>query len=1188
MSSVSVLKPRGLTIWYRMNTILWRAWEAVSGLAVPKLVMRETAVLLILAASLLIFRTLRERCLMVWIVGWAAYFASHHTLAASAASNTYAVTISQAEFVLAVALFVAGALMYANARSVLVPLAAISAAVLAFAVLRGVYWPELVTLRFVLELSYRILIWGAAIWLLRYRRTRKEIGPWLLSAGLVLLHLDWQPVSSHIPAGAGIWFDMLLGLGMLLVILDESRLHSRRLATLNDLATTVAEAAQTGPDAATALQKLQELMGADAAWLRFSKGPRLTIFQHVGLSEGFIRERSAIDFNDPLEQIPTVIAPVMIAKTKFGGQAGLFRRERIQQLAIVGVPGRKATVGTLVLGNRNARSYSPDEKDFLVTCARQLGLVLENLHLVEEILRSHRQWSNTFESIQDLVLLHDSEFHILKANPSLLGRLSKSQSDVVGQLCESVLPRQAQSWTNCPYCHNQEEGFHEGPDPFGGFSVASTSTYLDQGTKQRATIHVVRDITERRAAEEKYRSLFEQVQEGVFVTTPEGKLLDCNDAFVRMLGYGSREALLGRNVDAEFYTSTEQRETFRQELAARNFVRDFEVCLRRKDGSVLTAVESSFAIRDETGKIERYQGFLLDTTEKKHAEDEIRRRNRELNALNAMAVIATQSFDLDEILNLTLRQVITLLGAEAGSVYLAEPDRRFRRRANWGQRVSDRKRLGEVVFTDGLGELVTRSRAEVLTAEYLPHLPQSVRDFVGAQDAGSSIWVVLWGKDDPVGLMGITRGQHQDYTQNDENLLVAIGRQLSTTIEKVRLYEETCKAYDDLRRTQEQLLQSEKMSAIGQLIAGVAHELNNPLTAILGYAQLLEAEDLKPRAMEFAGKIFKQGQRTHRVVQNLLSFARQRKPEKQEFSVVDVLEEALLLRDYDLKVGNVALDREIETGLPAAFGDPHQLEQVFLNIINNGLDAMTEEECAEGQKTPRERRLQVRVCAKEGFVFVEFQDFGPGIKDPTRIFEPFYTTKSVGKGTGLGLSICYGIVKEHNGEISARNAETGGAIISVKLPSAGHAMTVAPSPATGSARDAVLKGRILLVEDEESVLDFEREVLSGAGAQVIAVASLEAMKASLAAQKCDVMVINGKMPGSSSVVQTRQLILENWPELSGRLMFTFSSLAEPEVRSFLEQNDVQYLVKPFEIGDLIASTRKLLEGPRAASAAAGK
>ncbi len=467
-----------------------------------------------------------------------------------------------------------------------------------------------------------------------------------------------------------------------------------------------------------------------------------------------------------------------------------------------------------------------------------------------------------------------------------------------------------------------------------------------------------------------------------------------------------------------------------------------------------------------------------------------------------------------------------------------------------------------------------RSRAEVLTAEYLPHMPTAVTEFVRAADMGSSIWVVLWGKDAPIGLMGISRGQVREYTSNDENLLVAIGRQLSTTVEKVRLYEESCKAYDDLRRAQEQLLQSEKMSAIGQLIAGVAHELNNPLTAILGYAQLLEAEKLETRAMEYVGKVFKQAQRTHRVVQNLLSFARQRKPEKQDFDVVKVLDEALLLRDYDMKVSSIKLQREIETDVPAVSGDPHQLEQVFLNIINNALDAMLEGE---------QRSLRVRVHASGENVIVEFHDSGPGLTEPSRIFEPFYTTKSVGKGTGLGLSICYGIVKEHGGEISARNAEGGGAVIEVRLPSAGHAAPPQPAPPI-QKRENALQGRILLVEDEEAVLEFERDVLSGAGAQVMTVTSAEEMKSVLASQSFDALIMNGKMPGSGSIPETRRWIAESWPEFSAHLLFTFSSLAEPEVRNFLEQNNVPFLVKPFEVADLIANARRLLAKVQAATA----
>ena len=597
------------------------------------------------------------------------------------------------------------------------------------------------------------------------------------------------------------------------------------------------------------------------------------------------------------------------------------------------------------------------------------------------------------------------------------------------------------------------------------------------------------------------------------MATPGGKLLDCNDAFVRMLGYGSRAELMAMDLDTELCASAEQADAFHREIEAHNYVRNFEVTLRRKDGTLVTVLESSFATRDAAGKIERYQGFLLDITEKKRAEDEIRKRNRELNALNAMAVIATQSFDLDEILNLTLRQVISLLGAQTGSIYLGDADQTtFRRRAGWGQRSADRARLSEVQFHGGFGDLVTRSRTEVLTLEYLPHLPPPVVEFIRADGSNSWIWVLLWSKDAPIGMMGISSRENRVYTSNDENLLVAIGRQLATTIEKVRLYEETCRAYEDLRKTQEQLLQSEKMSAVGQLIAGVAHELNNPLTAILGYAQLLESEGLNDRAADFVSKLFKQAQRTHRVVQSLLSFARQRKPQKEHVDICKVLDETLALRDYDLKVNDIKLQREFESPAPAVTADPHQLEQVFLNIINNAVDAMLE--AGHGGS------LKVRVYTKDGNVHTEFHDSGPGIKEPHRIFEPFYTTKGVGKGTGLGLSICYGIIQEHGGQIRAQNGENGGGVIEVVLPSAGAECNYGADSADAPSRELPSRGAVLLIENEEAVLGFESDVLTGAGARSGHLDERRRDAIPAEKQSFDAIIIDGRVPGSGGARET--------------------------------------------------------------------
>jgi two-component system NtrC family sensor kinase len=351
------------------------------------------------------------------------------------------------------------------------------------------------------------------------------------------------------------------------------------------------------------------------------------------------------------------------------------------------------------------------------------------------------------------------------------------------------------------------------------------------------------------------------------------------------------------------------------------------------------------------------------------------------------------------------------------------------------------------------------------------------------------------------------------------------------------------------------------------LISGVAHELNNPLTAILGYAQLLEGAGLDPRSADYVRKLFKQAQRTHRVVQNLLSFARQRKPQKQEVDLRKVLEESLTLREYDLKVNNVSLEREIPDDLPSVVADPHQLEQVFLNVINNALDAMVE---GSGSGV-----LKVRVFKKDAYVCVEFDDSGPGIKDPSRIFDPFYTTKSVGKGTGLGLSICYGIVKEHGGEIVARNRDEGGATIAVRL----LASEKPPLPETvaPTRRESLLAGRVLLVEDEEAVLEFERDVMVGAGAEVTTSMSVEDTQEKLRNGSFDVIVMNGRMPGGCTAREMYEWIAQNRPGLEKGLLLTFSTVTDAETRSFLHEHGVPSLAKPFEVADLISQVRVLVQ-----------
>jgi two-component system NtrC family sensor kinase len=240
----------------------------------------------------------------------------------------------------------------------------------------------------------------------------------------------------------------------------------------------------------------------------------------------------------------------------------------------------------------------------------------------------------------------------------------------------------------------------------------------------------------------------------------------------------------------------------------------------------------------------------------------------------------------------------------------------------------------------------------------------------------------------------------------------------------------------DAALLQAKLVHTEKLAAVGQLVSGVAHEVNNPLTAILGFADLLmENPELPDSAKKDLRVILQEAQRTKQIVQNLLSFARQMPPQRQAVQLNAILMRTIQLRSYDFSSHGIEIVEHLQGTLPPVIGDSHQLQQVFLNILNNAYDAVSE--------TNRPARIEVTTSTQGGYAEASFRDNGPGIVQPDRIFDPFFTTKDVGKGTGLGLSICYGIVREHGGEILCYNNEDGGATFIVRLPAVSESAILA-------------------------------------------------------------------------------------------------------------------------------------------------
>src|SRR6516225_6715752 len=261
--------------------------------------------------------------------------------------------------------------------------------------------------------------------------------------------------------------------------------------------------------------------------------------------------------------------------------------------------------------------------------------------------------------------------------------------------------------------------------------------------------------------------------------------------------------------------------------------------------------------------------------------------------------------------------------------------------------------------------------------------------------------------------------------------------------DRARLLARAEQSVENLQRLQAQLVQTEKLVSLGQLAAGAAHEINNPLTAILGYSDLLSDDEALPeKTRGIAGKIRDQARRTKTLVGNLLSFARQVPAERTLLDLNTVVSNAVQLRALDLRTAKTKVELQLESVLPGVRGDGNQLMQVFFNIVNNAVDAM---DSRSGGGT-----LTIKTMRDRASVVILFSDTGPGIKEPHRVFDPFYTTKPIGKGTGLGLSICFGIVQEHGGKILCYNGQEGGAVFRVELPAVLAALPTRENLSTAS------------------------------------------------------------------------------------------------------------------------------------------
>ena len=432
------------------------------------------------------------------------------------------------------------------------------------------------------------------------------------------------------------------------------------------------------------------------------------------------------------------------------------------------------------------------------------------------------------------------------------------------------------------------------------------------------------------------------------------------------------------------------------------------------------------------------------------------------------------------------------------------------------------------------------------------------------------------------------------YGERDRQSAMILSSLVALALGNARLHKELQARLQQISDTQEEVIQNEKMVALGSLLSGVAHELNNPLCAVLGYAQLMHQEELEPKLRKGVEVITREADRAATIVSDLLRFARRERPEKRSLGLSGVLLKTLERKAYDLKSSRVEVRTMLDPELPLVLGDFHQLQLVFMNLITNAQQAMFDH---RGSGT-----LTISGVHRNGRVVLTFADDGPGVatENARRVFDPFFTTKAVGKGRGLGLSVCFAIVRDHGGVIRVSRGAGGGAVFTVELPvipaelvhsetggaSAGgsavdeeRAAAAAAPGAAGGAPLVPTGPRILIAESEPHVLDVLVELLGSLGYRADTAETGESALAKLRSQDYEALIADFEMPrleGRSLL----DILRSERPKLARRILFLASDAARPQLLEFASTSGNLLMGKPFRLEAMRDALQRLFPESR--------
>ena len=589
------------------------------------------------------------------------------------------------------------------------------------------------------------------------------------------------------------------------------------------------------------------------------------------------------------------------------------------------------------------------------------------------------------EAFDDGIYVMNQNFIVEYMNPSMIADFG----DAVGKKCHQVLN---QSEAKCPWCRSDEvfagnKINREVYVPLVDKTYYLTEVPFENEDGSILKLGIYRDISERkrreeelRTSEENFKNLFEHVACGVFISSKEGKFINANRALLDMLGYESQDEFQKIDISKDLYVRPADREKFKEMIEREGRVIDYEVEFKRKDGRNVPVLLTGHARYDKNGNVIGYEGLNVDISQRKLMERQLKEAYDFINKIiqsSPNAIIAT---DMSGSILIWNRAAEETLGYKANEVI---------------------GKMGiEKIYPEGTARKVMQ----------MMRSPE--HGGVGKLKAYPMVYV------------------RQDGTVVEGNLSAAIiydaeGKEIASVGSFVDL-KERLDMERALRRTQEQLLQSEKLAAMGRLTSQIAHELNNPLYGIMNTLELLKTEvspqSKRRKVLEMA---LSETERLSELLRKMLSFSKPDQEEKQAVDLNTLIDEILLLHEKQLHENDIKIKTSFATELPLIMASKNQLRQVFLNMVANARDAM-----------PEGGTLSVKTVSDKETVKIEINDTGIGIKEEhlKRIFDSFFTTKDSVKGVGLGLSVCYGFIKDHGGDIQVKSEVDKGTTFTITFP----------------------------------------------------------------------------------------------------------------------------------------------------------